>query len=355
LSVALESTGTYGDALRQALTDAGISVNRVSGKATHDYAEIFDGVPSAHDGKDAAVIAELAGIGKSTAWPYDPPSAVDGELAWWVDWMDAQQDVVRSWAGRLEALLSRHWPEATRILDLGSVTLQKVLLHYGSPATLAAASDGEKQLSTWGGRFLSQEKIRRLVQSAAATVGVRMTAEDVFRMQSYAGEARRATQEVKKSKRELSRLVQGNVTLQRQARVVGDATACVLWASVGDPAKYPCGEAYRKAMGLNLKERSSGKHQGKLKITKRGPGLARQWLFFSAMRILQEPPVRGWFEAKKRKDSDRGLGAVVAVMRKLAMALYAVGARGDEFSRDRLFPGRPTRVPKGGDCHQASA
>ena len=355
LSVALESTGTYGDALRQALTDAGISVNRVSGKATHDYAEIFDGVPSAHDGKDAAVIAELAGIGKSTAWPYDPPSAVDGELAWWVDWMDAQQDVVRSWAGRLEALLSRHWPEATRILDLGSVTLQKVLLHYGSPATLAAASDGEKQLSTWGGRFLSQEKIRRLVQSAAATVGVRMTAEDVFRMQSYAGEARRATREVKKSKRELSRLVQGNVTLQRQARVVGDVTACVLWASVGDPAKYPCGEAYRKAMGLNLKERSSGKHQGKLKITKRGPGLARQWLFFSAMRILQEPPVRGWFEAKKRKDSDRGLGAVVAVMRKLALALYAVGARGEEFSRDRLFPGRPTRLPKGGDCHQASA
>ena len=48
LAVALESTGTYGDALRQALTDAGISVNRVSGKATHDYAEIFDGVPSAH-------------------------------------------------------------------------------------------------------------------------------------------------------------------------------------------------------------------------------------------------------------------------------------------------------------------
>ena len=72
LVVALESSGTYGDALRQALADAKIAVVRVSNKASHDYAEIFDGVPSQHDGKDAAVIAELAGLGKSQPWGYEP-------------------------------------------------------------------------------------------------------------------------------------------------------------------------------------------------------------------------------------------------------------------------------------------
>ena len=65
--VALEPSGTYGDALRQALGDAGIEVRRVSPKAAHDYAEVFDGVPSQHDHKDAAVVAELAALGK--AWP----------------------------------------------------------------------------------------------------------------------------------------------------------------------------------------------------------------------------------------------------------------------------------------------
>src|SRR5262249_54793102 len=49
--VAMESSGTYGDALRQALGDNGIEVQRVNGKAAHDYAEVFDGVPSQHDGK----------------------------------------------------------------------------------------------------------------------------------------------------------------------------------------------------------------------------------------------------------------------------------------------------------------
>src|SRR5262249_51220436 len=54
LRVALEPSGTYGDALRQALHDAGLQLQRVSPKAAHDYAEVFDGVPSQHDGKDAA-------------------------------------------------------------------------------------------------------------------------------------------------------------------------------------------------------------------------------------------------------------------------------------------------------------
>ena len=101
---------------------------------------------------------------------------------------------------------------------------------------------------------------------------------------------------------------------------------------------------------LSVKERSSGKYQGKLKITKRGPSMVRRWLFFAAMRILQDPPVRSWFEAKKRKDGDRGLGAVVAVMRKLALALHAVGAHGEKFSRERLFPGRLFRQSKDRKC-----
>ena len=44
LIVAMEPTGVYGDSLRQALADAGQVVHRVSPKAAHDWAEVFDGV-----------------------------------------------------------------------------------------------------------------------------------------------------------------------------------------------------------------------------------------------------------------------------------------------------------------------
>ena len=60
--VVLESTGTYGDPLRQALAEGGLPVHRVSSQATSRYAEMFDGVPSQHDGKDAAMLAELESL-----------------------------------------------------------------------------------------------------------------------------------------------------------------------------------------------------------------------------------------------------------------------------------------------------
>ena len=95
LIVALESTGTYGDAVRQALGDAGVEVHRVPGTAVRDYAEIFDGVPSQHDGKDAGIVAELAGIGNSEPWPCEPLSAEESRLKGEVLWMDTQQEILQ--------------------------------------------------------------------------------------------------------------------------------------------------------------------------------------------------------------------------------------------------------------------
>ena len=138
LVVALESSGTYGDALRQALADAQVAVVRVGNKASHDYAEVFDGVPSQHDGKDAAVIAELAALGKAQPWAYQAASPWEQELTYWVEWMVIHRRSLTSWQGRLEGLVARHWPEATRVLKLSSVTLLRVLKEYGDPAALAA-------------------------------------------------------------------------------------------------------------------------------------------------------------------------------------------------------------------------
>src|SRR3990172_345160 len=337
LIVAMESTGTYGDALRAKLDQAGLEVHRVGGKAAHDYAEGFDGVPSQHDGKDAAVIAELAAFGKSSLWPYRAKSESDGEMAYWADWLDAQQDIQRLWTGRLESLLARHWPEATRLLALSSVTLLRALAHYGGPAQLAKDSSASARLASWGRHVLGAEKIEKFLASAAQTAGVRQGVQDIQRVQQYATMALAAYRETQKARLKLERLGQGNEMIWRQAKVVGAATACVLWVALGDPKDYPCAEAYRKAMGLNLQERSSGKYQGQLKITKRGPSIVRRWLYFAAMRTAQSVFVKPWFEAKKAKDKDRGNGALIAVARKLALALPAVGAQGKPFEPWRLF------------------
>lgn len=339
--VALESTGTYGDALRQALSDAGLTVHRVSSKAAADYAETFDGVPSQHDGKDAAVIAELSAMGHSVAWPYTPAEMADQELAYWVDRIDVQQKILSTWMGRVEALLARHWPEATRTLPLRRATLWQILKHYGGPSEMACDPRADEHLAKWGGHLLGADTRAKVLQAARTTAGVRQTAFDARQMREYAAAGWEARQEIRRCKRALERLARENSVLTAQAEAIGLATACVLWVHLGNPEDYHCAAAYRKAMGLNLKERSSGRYQGQLKISKRGAAIVRRWLYFAVLRLVyRHASIAVWYQRQKEQHGNRAKRALIGVMRRLAMALYRIVVDKQPFEARRLFPGR---------------
>jgi transposase len=89
-------------------------------------------------------------------------------------------------------------------------------------------------------------------------------------------------------------------------------------------------------MGLNLKERSSGKHKGQLKITKRGPGVARYYLYYAVLRwINKDPVIQSWYQRKVQRDGGLKGKAIVALMRKFAKALWYV-AQGAPFDPRKL-------------------
>jgi transposase len=337
LIVALEPTGTYGDALRQALQQAGLAVHRVSPKQASDYAELFDGVPSQHDGKDAAVVAELAALGRSWPWPMPTPTEAEQELAYQVAWMDGQRRQLMPWCGRVEAMLSRHWPEATRLLPLGSSTLLRVLATYGGPRGLGAAPDACERVQAWGRHLLSAEKAQALVDSARQTAGVVMGRWQEESLRRYARQIQQCRGEIRGARRRLRQLTQDHEAIRVMGEVVGVPTACVLWVELGDPRAYHCGPAYRKAMGLNLAERSSGQWQGQLKISKRGSSQVRRWLYLAALRWLRQEPVRSWYLRQKAQRRGEGKAAVIGVMRKLALALYQVAGRGQRFDAKQLY------------------
>jgi hypothetical protein len=272
-------------------------------------------------------------------WEYQSVSAWDQELRYWVDWMEGQRRILQIWQGRLEGLSARHWPEATRLLKLSSATLLRILSCYGGPTALGQDEEAGARLARWGGKYLRAEKIGEVLASARSSAGVRQGAWEVRQVRDYAGQAWPARREFRRSQRQLRRLAEGHEVLQAQGRAVGVPTACVLWTCVGDPRDYESGGAYRKAMGLNLVERSSGTYQGQLRISKRGHPRSRQWLYFAALRLVQQAGVKRWFHAKKAKDGQQGKGALVAVMRRLVLALHRVAVHGETFDPRRLFPG----------------
>ena len=341
LRIGLEPTGTYGDPLRQLLADAGLTVWRVGTKATHDYAEVFDGVPSQHDGKDAAVIAELLALGKGRVWPFVADNPWEQELRYWVSRLVVEQRQLQVWVGRLEGLLMRHWPELSPGRRLTSVVLLQAVVHYGDPRRLAADAEAAARLRRWSHRHWSEAQIAAVVQAAGSSVGVRLGRWSRRLLRQYARRALRAKRHVQRARRELTRLGRGHAVLEAQAPVVGLATACVLWAYLGDPRGYESAGAYRKAMGLNLKERSSGRYQGQLKLSKRGQALVRRLLYFAALRWAQRPPVQRWYARKKKAVRGGGRLAAVALMRKLALSLYPLAVQGGAFDARRLFGKQP--------------
>ena len=339
LEVAMEPTGTYGDALLWQLKQAGIPVFKVSGKRCHDAAEVFDGVPSMHDAKAADIVARLHLDGASSAW--EEKTDNERELAVEVRTMANFDDQYHRMLNRIEAQLARHWPELTTIIGLTSATLLVLLEKFGGPQAVIEQAKEVRQLMRRVGRnFLAEEKIEQVIKSAHTTIGVPMIKVEQQGMKTLAHEANRCRKLGRKTEKQVVQLSKGNTTISHMAPVLGTTTAAVLVACAGEVSQYNGASSYVKGLGLNLKERSSGKYKGQLKITKRGPSEARQYLYLAALRLIGpngDLVIRAWYLKKVKRDGGRWKQrGVVAVMRKLSAALWHVG-QGAKFDSRLLF------------------
>jgi transposase len=337
VEVVMEPSGSYGDAIRAALDRAGVAVFRVNPKRVHDAAEVYDGVPSLHDAKAATLIAKLHLGGVSEPWPSEPKH--QRQLTAALRILEIHEKEIGRNRNRLEGLLARHWPGASSIMSTDSATMLELLIEFGGPAAIIEREDEARTLMRkTGGHFLTQEKIDALIESAHSSLGVPQLDEELQLFSEVASEARRHQKAAKRARAKVEKLVliEGTAT-EPLASVVGKTTAAVLVASAGAPTKFDCPSAYVKALGLNLKERSSGKTKGGLHITKRGPGIARVFLYYAALRLIQRDRIiRAWFAKKISRDAGCKQKALIALMRKLASALWHV-ARGDVFDSSKLF------------------
>jgi len=336
LEVAMEPSGTYGDSVHGLFMRSGVPVFRVSPKRVHDAAEVYDGVPSLHDAKAAYVIGRLYLDGGSRPWEELPVSRRELKAA--VNLMNFYQERYQGGVNRLEGLLARHWPEAGQILEVGSVTLMTLLAHYGEPAEVVAdGPEAEQLLRRTGRSLLREEKIRQLLESARSTVGLRCSECERSYLKTLARETLDSYRSLNEARKGVERQALNESTVAPLVPVVGKVTSAVLVATQGTPLGYADAASYVKSLGLNLKEKSSGKHQGQLKITKRGPGVARKYLYLAALRFIGSDPVaQSWYRRKVQRDGGHKGKAIVAIMRKLAKSLWHV-ARGQAFDSQRLF------------------
>jgi transposase len=336
LQMVLEPTGTYGDPLVEQFHQRNLPVFLVSPKRTHDAKEIFDGVPSKHDPKDATIIARLHAQGLSRRWaPADERRRMLRAL---IAQRELYADPLQRLHDRLEPLLARHWPELSRHLDVRS---RKAPLHllaaFPDPALVREQPQQALDLLARSARRTPTDAQRAAIASAENTMGVPMMSHERELISAMATEMLRLCDKVSQIDVRIEEQIGAIDALRPQRALLGATTLAVLLAWVGDLASYSSAGALEKVCGLNLRENSSGTRQGGLHITKRGPSLVRKYLYLAALRLIQtDPYARAWYQQRKSYTANLKMRAVVAVMRKLVRALYAM-RNGDEYRGALLF------------------
>jgi transposase len=343
--VVMEPTGTYGDALRYQCHALGLPVHMMPPKHTHDFAEVFDGVPSMHDPKAATVLAKLQAIKPSGPW--EPESDTRRDLRAWVDQRRPISRMLAIYHGHLEAMLARHWPEFGVLVDVYNRRSWFALLkEFAGPQAVTASGEAASQTLRKASRGkLAHARVQAIVASAKSSTGVPMTTGEQEKLRGIAEQIELQTRRLDAVDAKLAELVGQDAVLDRIATVVGPACAAAIGSLVGSPLDFPNARALEKAMGLNLKEKSSGNSRGQMSLTKRGPGQVRQLLFMAALRFTKDDATaRAWCQARKAYKAGQKLKAVVAVMRKLTRALWHV-ARGATFDTTKLFDTRRIDIP----------
>ena len=336
LEVAMEPSGSYGDSLRFQFQESGIAVFRISPKRCHDAAEVYDGVPSSHDAKSSAIIARLHLDGIGEEWPIAEDS--QRELTAVIRTMEMYDDAYYRNVNRLEGLTARYWPELTKYLKLQSATLLELLKEFGSPALVAQAPEKARELMRkTGGASLKEEKIKAVLESAPNTLGLESIEAEDEQVRELSGEIRRLHKLRNKARSRVEALTQDLDCLKEMTPVIGKVTAAVLYLTLGNMDGFGNAGSVIKSLGLNLKERSSGNYKGQLRITKRGSGSARMYLYMAVLRLVKgNRIIKAWYHKKIVRDGGLKKKALVAIMRKLAGALWHVG-KGAKFDASLLF------------------
>lgn len=341
VTAVMEPTGTYGTVLRHHIVEREVPVFMVDPKRSHDAAVVFDGVPSMHDAKACTILARLHAQNLGRQW--HPRASIETEARNIADQHRLAARPFEQLSGELEARVVEVWPELQTFVGENVAWHLHLLAEFGEPRAVKTSREKARALLVQASRgALKSERIDEVLRSADHSLGVPIDDVDRELLKTVAARMlvlRAEMQTVKARAEALVSSASAPASLQHIAKMLGAMTACVVFGDVGDPTKYASAAALEKALGLNLKIRSSGENGGKpsLHITKRGPGRARKYLYLAALRAIhQHAPVRRWFERRTAYVAELRRKAVIAVMRKLVRAMFHV-ARGATFDATKLF------------------
>ncbi len=148
--------------------------------------------------------------------------------------LDLYQSEHRRNLNRLEAQLSRHWPELDRVSELDRASVLHLIAEYSCPEAVRANRTEAKALMRRTGRGLAGEpRMEAIVDSAEASLGVPCTKGERHLLKTLAKELLRTREAVKALERGIAAQIEDDTELQAIGKLVGNTTSLVLESTLG--------------------------------------------------------------------------------------------------------------------------
>jgi transposase len=327
--VGFESTGPYMEPLAQFLrSKKSVRLVQVNPMHTKRLKELPGNSPLKTDRKDPKVIADIIELGHALTVVI--PEGPAAELRRLTQGRERTIESRTRLFNQLQSLLAISFPEFLQVMkDVKTASAQYLLRHY--PTAQDIVTLGELALAALL-RKVSRGKIRKdraraLFEAANESVGVlegrsSMLLEIGLMLDTIATYDRFIEGVETEMLRHLEQILYSHLILSLKG--VGPVTAAGLIGEVGDFNKFGTISEVMKLAGLDLYEVSSGKHRGKLRISKRGRPLMRKLLYFAALSAVRKGgAMHEWYQRALGRGMKK-TKALVAVSRKLLRTIFAL-------------------------------
>ena len=327
--VGFESTGPYMEPLVQFLRGKkGVRLVQVNPMHTKRLKELPGNSPLKTDRKDPKVIADILELGHALTVVI--PEGPAAELRRLTQGRERTIESRTRLFNQLQCLLASIFPEFLQVMkDVKTASAQHLLRQY--PTAQDIVSLGEPALAAVLRKVsrgkLREDRARALFEAASESVGVQegrssMLLEIGLMLDTAATYDRFIEGVETEMVRHLEQISYSDLILSLKG--IGPVTAAGLIGEGGDFTKFGTISEVLKLAGLDLYEVSSGKHRGKLRISKRGRPLMRKLLYFAALRAVRKGgAMHEWYQ----RALGRGMiktKALVAVSRKLLGIIFAL-------------------------------
>jgi transposase len=327
--VGFESTGPYMEPLAQFLKSRkGVRLVQVNPMHSKRLKELPGNSPLKTDRKDPKVIADIIELGHALTVVI--PEGPAAELRRLTQGRERTIESRTRLFNQLQCLLASIFPEFLQVMnDVKTASAQHLLRNYPMPQDIVAL--GESSLAALLRKVsrgkLREDRARALFEAAHESVGIRegrdsMLLEIRLILETTASYDRFIEGLETEMLRHLKQIPYSHLILSLKG--IGPVTAAGLIGEVGDFTKFGTIGEVMKLAGLDLYEVSSGKHRGKLRISKRGRPRIRKLLYLAALSTVRKGgAMHKWYQ----RALGRGMiktKALVAVSRKLLGIIFAL-------------------------------